>query len=215
MAFGGPVVWILVVLAAVTVFTFLERFVDLRRAQVDYEDFLKGVTNVLSGGNVDEALAICEDTLAPVSSVVATAIRHRRDPARLLREAVDSQGRAAVGRLDRRLAALAIVAQVSPALGLLGTVIGFIRVVRAANAAEIVSRVALMDGTMDALVSAAFGLAVGILASATYGALRVRLDRIVVDLEAAASQIVGFISTQREREAAREAATAKEREAAQ
>ena len=144
-----------------------------------------------------------------MSSVVATAIRHRRDSARLLREAVDSQGRAVVGRLDRRLASLAIIAQVSPALGLLGTVVGFIRVVRAANAEEIVSRVALMGGTMDALVSAAFGLGVGILASATYGALRVRLDRIVVDLEAAASQIVGFISTQREREAAKEKERAK------
>lgn len=206
MTFGGPAVWILIVLAVVAVFTFFERFVELRRAQIDYEDFLKGVTNVLSGGNADEALAICEDTPAPVSSVVAAAIRHRRDSARLLREAVDSQGRAAVGRLDRRLAALAIIAQISPALGLLGTVLGFVRVVRAANAAEIVSRVALTSGTMDALVSAAFGLAVAILASAAYGVLRVRLDRIVVDLEAAASQIVGFISTQREREAAKEKA---------
>jgi biopolymer transport protein ExbB len=204
MMFGGPVVWILIVLAAVAVFTFFERLVDLRRAQIDYEDFLKGVTNVLSGGSADEALAICEDTVAPVSSVVATAIRHRRDSARLLREAVDSQGRAEVGRLDRRLAVIAIIAQVAPALGLLGTVVGFIRVVRAANATEIVSRVALMDGTMDALMSAAFGLAVAILASTTYGFLRVRLDRIVVELEAAASQIVGFISTQREREAAKE-----------
>ena len=207
--FGSSVVWILLALAAVAVVTFFERFLDLRRAQVDCADFLKGVVNLLDRGRTDEALSICEDTLAPVSSVVATAIRHRRDSARLLREAVDSQGRAVVGRLDRRLASLAIIAQVSPALGLLGTVVGFIRVVRAANAEEIVSRVALMGGTMDALVSAAFGLGVGILASATYGALRVRLDRIVVDLEAAASQIVGFISTQREREAAKEKERAK------
>ena len=174
---------------------------DLRRAQVDYEDFLKGVVNVLDRGNADEALAICEDTAAPVASVVATAIRHRGESARLLREAVDSQGRAEVGRLDRRLAVLAIIAQTAPLLGLLGTVVGFVRAVMAANASELVSRTTLMGGVMEALVSTAAGLVVAILASVMYSFLRVRLDRIVVDLEAAASQVLGYISAQREREA--------------
>ncbi len=206
---GGSVFWILVVLTVVSVLTFFERYLDLRRAQVDYMDFLKGVFNVLDRGSSDEALTICEDTVAPVSAVMRTAIHHRRGSARLLREAVDSQGRAEICRLDRRLAVLAIIAQVSPILGLLGTVIGFIRTVQAANAAELVSRVVLMDGTMQALVSAAFGLAVAILASVLYGFLRVRLDRIVIDLEAAASQIVGYISTQKERETMKEKEQAK------
>ena len=204
MILGCPMFWVLAILAVVAVVTFFGRFVDLRRAQVDYEDFLKGVVNVLDRGNADEALAICEDTAAPVASVVATAIRHRGESARLLREAVDSQGRAEVGRLDRRLAVLAIIAQTAPLLGLLGTVVGFVRAVMAANASELVSRTTLMGGVMEALVSTAAGLVVAILASVMYGFLRVRLDRIVVELEAAASQIVGFISTQREREAAKE-----------
>ena len=201
MILGCPMFWVLAILALVAVVTFFGRFVDLRRAQVDYEDFLKGVVNVLDRGNADEALAICEDTAAPVASVVATAIRHRGESARLLREAVDSQGRAEVGRLDRRLAVLAIIAQTAPLLGLLGTVVGFVRAVMAANASELVSRTTLMGGVMEALVSTAAGLVVAILASVMYGFLRVRLDRIVVDLEAAASQVLGYISAQREREA--------------
>ena len=201
MILGSPMFLVLAILAVVAVVTFFGRFVDLRRAQVDYEDFLKGVVNVLDRGNADEALAICEDTAAPVASVVATAIRHRGESARLLREAVDSQGRAEVGRLDRRLAVLAIIAQTAPLLGLLGTVVGFVRTVMAANASELVSRTTLMGGVMEALVSTAAGLVVAILASVMYGFLRVRLDRIVVDLEAAASQVLGYISAQREREA--------------
>ena len=203
MILGCSMFWILAVLAVVAVVTFFERFVDLRRSQIDYEDFLEGVVNVLDRGNEDEALAICEDTAAPVASVVSTAIRHRRDSARLLREAVDSQGRAEVGRLDRRLAVLAIVAQTAPLLGLLGTVVGFVQAVGTADGSELVSRASLMGGVMGALVSTAAGLVVAILASAMYGFLRVRLDRIVVDLEAAASQIIGYISAQREREAAK------------
>ena len=197
---GGPMFWVLVALAALAVITYFDRMIDLRRARIDYEDFLKGVFNVLDSGNDEEALSICEDVSAPVARVVATAIRHRNGSARILRESVDSQGRAEVGRLDRRLATLAIIAQVSPAVGLLGTVIGFIRTVLAANSQELVSRADLLMGSMEALVSAAVGLFVGILATVMYGSLRVRLDRTVVELEAAASQVVGYLSAMKEKE---------------
>ena len=197
---GGPVFWILVILALVAVFTYIDRVVDLRRARIDYQDFLKGVFNVLDSGNDEEALSICEDVSAPAARVVATAIRHRNGSAHILREAVDSQGRAEVGRLDRRLATLAIVAQIAPSVGLLGTVIGFIKTVLAVNAQELVSRADLLGGSMEALVSAAIGLFVGVTATVMYGSLRVRLDRTVVELEAAASQMIGYLSAAKEKE---------------
>ena len=200
---GGPMFWVLVALAAIAVITYFDRMIDLRRARIDYQDFLKGVFNVLDSGNDEEALSICEDVSAPVSRVVETAIRHRNGSARILRESVDSQGRAEVGRLDRRLATLAIIAQIAPAVGLLGTVIGFIRTVLAANSQELVSRADLLTGSMEALVSAAIGLFVGILATVMYGSLRVRLDRTVVELEAAASQVVGYLSAMKEKELSR------------
>ncbi len=192
--------WILVILAVLAVITYFDRMIDLRRARIDYQDFLKGVFNVLDAGNDEEALAICADVSAPTARVVETAIRHRNGSARILRESVDSQGRAEVGRLDRRLATLAIIAQIAPAVGLLGTVIGFIRVVLAANSQELVSRADLLNGSMEALVSAAAGLFVGIVSTVMYGSLRVRLDRTVVELEAAASQVVGYLSTMKEKE---------------
>lgn len=195
---GGPVFWILLVLAIVAVVTYFERLLDLRRAQIDYQDFLKGVINVLDAGNDAEALSICEDVAAPVANVVATAIRHREGSARALRDAVDSQGRAEIGRLDRRLAALAIIGQISPLIGLLGTIIGFIRTLMLVNSQELVSRAELMTVSMEALVSAALGLAVAIPVVVMYGSLRVRLDRTVVELEAAASQIIGYISNKKE-----------------
>ena len=195
---GGFVFWILLVLAVVAVFVYFERLVDFRRAQIDYQDFLKGIVNILAAGNDDEALAICDDTPSPVANVVATAIRHANGSTCVLREAVDSQGRAEVGRLDRRLATLAIIAQIAPLLGLLGTVIGFIKTVLVSNAQEIVSRADLFNGAMEALVAAAVGLAVAIPVTIMYGSLRVRLERMIVELEAAASQIIGYISERKE-----------------
>ena len=192
---GGPVFWILVTMAVAAVVIFIERFLELRRAQIDYQDFIKGVVNILEGGNADEALAICEDTAVPVANVVATAIRHRDASALVLREAVDSQGRAETGRLDRRLAALAIIGQVAPSLGLLGTIVGFVKTLMLVNSGELVSRMSLIGTAMEAMVSAALGLAVAIPVTVMYGSLRTRMDRIVVDLEAAASQITGYLST--------------------
>lgn len=195
---GGLIFWVLMILAFVAIVIYFERLIDFRRAQIDYQDFLKGIVNILDSGNDEEALAICEETGAPVANVVATAIRHSSGSARVLREAVDSQGRAEIGRLDRRLASLAIIAQIAPLLGLLGTVIGFIRTVLAANLQEVVSRADLFNGAMEALVAAAAGLAVTIPVAVMYGSLRVRLERTIVELEAAASQIVGYISSRRE-----------------
>lgn len=196
---GSPVFWVLLAMAAVALVTYFERLIDLRRARIDYQDFLKGVVNVLDADNCEEALAICEDNAAPVAQVVATAIRNRMASPIVLHDAVGSQGRAEIGRLDRRLAVLAIIGQIAPAVGFLGTVIGFIKTVMTINATELVFRVDLINSSMEALVSAAMGLAVAIPVVIMYGSLRVRLDRMVVELEAAASQIVGYLSMRRER----------------
>ncbi len=195
---GGPVVWILIVMAAVALVTYFERLLDLRRAQVDYQDFLKGVVNVLESGNDEEALAICDDLSAPVAQVVATAIRHRNSSALALREMVKSQERSEVSRLNRRLAVLAIIGRTAPVMGLLGTIIGFIRTVLLVNSQALVSRADLMNGAMEALVAAAVGLGVAIPVMVMYASLRIRLDRIGVELEAASSQIVGYLSERKD-----------------
>ncbi len=191
---GGPVFWILLALGIAALVVYFERLFELRRAQIDWQDFIKGVVNVLGRGSVEEALAICEDTAVPVANVVATAIRHRSGSARALRDAVDAQGRAEVGRLERRLASLAIMGQVAPLLGLLGAVIGLIKTVMIANSAALVSRPPLMIAAMEALVSVALSLVVAIPIVVMHGSLRIRMDRLVVELEAAATSFVGYIS---------------------
>ena len=197
---GGHASMLLAVLAVAAVVIYIERFLELRRAQIDWQDFVDGVLNVLERGNADEALANCEETAVPVASIVATAIRHRDSSARVLKESVDAQGRAEVGRLNRRLAALAIIGQISPLVGLLGTVIGFIKTVMLVNSQPLVARADLLGASMDALVSAALGLAVAIPVVVMYGSLCVRMDRISTEMEAAASHVVGYFAARKEKE---------------
>ena len=192
---GGPVFWLLLVMAVAALIVFMERFFELRRAQIDYQDFVKGIANILSRGNEDEAIAMCEDAAVPVARIVATAIRNRTGSESSLRESVDSQGRAEASYLNRRLATLALIGTAAPLLGLLGTIIGFIKTMLLVNADAIVSRANLVGAAMESLVSAAVGLAVAVSASVMFGMLRLRMERLVVEMEAAASQIVGYLTS--------------------
>lgn len=195
---GGPVFWLLIALGAVSVLLFFNRLVALRRAQIDYVDFVRGVGNVLEQNNPDEALALCDETPVPVARIVAAAVRHRTSSARILREAVDATGRAEVGRFERRLALLAIIAQSAPLIGLLGTIVGMARVVLTVGGQVLVTRADLLGGAMQALGAAAAGIVVAVSVQVMYGMLRVRLDRLTADLEAAASEILGILAVRRE-----------------
>ena len=72
---GGPVFWLLIALGVTSVLLFFNRLVALRRAQIDYVDFVRGVGNVLEQNNPDEALALCDETPVPVARIVAAAVR--------------------------------------------------------------------------------------------------------------------------------------------
>ena len=194
---GGPVAWLLMFLMALAAFIFVSRLLALRRAHIDYVDFIHGVGNLLASGKADEALALCDETAVPVARIAAAAIRRRSDSARALREAVDMAGRVETGRIARRFASLAILAQTAPLLGLFGAFAGGIRTILALNAADLVVRADLLSGMMSAFLPAAIGLLAGILAQVMYAILRVRFERLVLELEAAASEMLAFLSARR------------------
>lgn len=191
----GPVFWLIVALGIGAITVFFERLLHLRRAQIDYGDFLKGVCNVLEKGNTEEAMMICEETPGPVAAVVLTAIRHRKGTREAVREAVDNTGRSEISRLERRLTSLAITCQVAPLLGLLGTLFGVIQIVQAVNEqAPVVQSSNLTGGLMQALVTTVAGLLVAIPCHVMYTLLMVRIERIVLDMEASASEIVAYLA---------------------
>ena len=197
LAQGGPVFWLLVGLGIAAVIVFFTRLLHLRRAQIDYADFLKGVCNVLENGGVEEAMMICEDTPGPVAAVTLTAINHRLSARETLLEAVDNTGRAEMSRLERRLAFLAITCQIAPLLGLLGTLLGVVSVVQTINTqAPIVQSTDLTSGLMRALVATIAGLLVAIPCHVMYMLLMVRIERIVLEMEAAAAEVVAYLTRQ-------------------
>ena len=193
--YGGVVFFILVCLEVITIVVFFERLLHLRRAQVDHADFIKGVCNVLDRDNIGEAVMLCEDTPGPVAAVVLTAIRYKDGSLSALKDAVHNTGRSEISRLERRVVALAVNSQIAPMLGLLGTLLGVIDVVLLLNdQAPLVESTALASGLMKALVTTAAGLIVAVTSYTMYSMLMVRIERIVLDMEAAASSIAAYFT---------------------
>jgi len=192
---GGLVLWLILLVSAVAVAVFIERFLHCHRAQINSTQFLNGVRTVLKRKNVVEALSICDATPGPVARLVKVAILNRDQGRERVREALEEAGAVEVPRLEEKLNLLATIAQISPLIGLLGTVLGFIQTFGRMQEAGLNAHVGqLSTGVWQALVCAAAGLAVAIPAHAGYNYLVSRVNAIVLDMERAASEVVHIVT---------------------
>jgi biopolymer transport protein ExbB len=123
----APVLWIIIFAGAAGIVIFIERALHCHRAQINSTEFLNGVRTVIKRDNLVEAISICDATPGPVARLVKTAILNRDFGRERVRESLEEAGLAEVPRLEKRLDLLATIAQLAPLLGLLGTVLGFIK----------------------------------------------------------------------------------------
>ena len=130
LANGGPVIWLILIAAAIAIAVFIERALHCHRSQINSAEFLNGVRNVLKRDNVVEAISICDATPGPVARIVKTAILNRDNGRERVREAVEEAGLTEVPLLEEKLNLLATIAQIAPLLGLLGTILGFMEIFR-------------------------------------------------------------------------------------
>jgi biopolymer transport protein ExbB len=191
---GGPMLWVIVGCGGIGFAVFVERSLHLHRARIKSDDFLTGIKNILRRGNVAEALAICAETPGPVAHIVRTAIMSRKENRDAIRSAVEDAAISEISRMERRLVAVASVAQVAPLLGLLGSMLGFIDFALAMQAQlPLVQQADVMGAMVRALVSAAAGLTVAVPAYVGFNILVVKIDRLVLDMNRAGSEILAFL----------------------
>jgi biopolymer transport protein ExbB len=195
LANGGAMIWLILIAGAAALVVFIERVLHCHRAQINSAEFLNGVRNVLKRDNVVEAISICDATPGPVSRLVKTAILNRDKGRDRVREAVEEAGLTEVPLLEERLNLLATIAQIAPLLGLLGTIVGFMEVFRQVQEAGLYAHIEqLAHGVWKALICAGAGIAVAIPAHAGYNYLVSRINKIVLDMERAAGEIVNIVT---------------------
>jgi biopolymer transport protein ExbB len=192
---GGPIMIVLLGVSALALAVFLERYLHYHRAQINSTEFLNGVRNVLKRENIVEAISICEATPGPVARLVKTAIVNREKGRDGVREALEEAGLQEVPRLEEKLNLLATIAQISPLLGLLGAVLGFIRVFSKLEDLGLYANITdLAGGVWQAMVCVAVGLAIAIPCYAAYNYLVSRISGFILEMEKSATELVNFLS---------------------
>jgi len=192
---GGVMMWLLLAMSAVVVVTIIERLLHYHRAQINSTEFLNGVRNVLKRDNVVEALSICDATPGPVARLVKTAILSRDRGREGVRDSLEEAGLLEVPRLEDKLNLLATIAQIAPLLGLLGTVMGFMRMFHELQlAGTFATPDRLAGGIWASLISMAAGLTVAIPTYAGYNYLVSRVNSIVLDMEKASTEILNIVT---------------------
>jgi biopolymer transport protein ExbB len=194
MSKGGPLMWLILFNSILAIAIFFERLFHYHRAQINAGDFINGIRNSLKLGNVIEAISNCDETPGPVAQVVKAAVVNHDRSREELREAIQDVARTEVARLERNLAILATIAQVTPLIGFLGTVTGMISMFMVIQKAPLPNPGDLAGGIWEALLTTAGGLVVAIPTYVAYNYLVSRVQNLVLDMEKAANEIVGFLS---------------------
>jgi biopolymer transport protein ExbB len=150
-----------------------------------------------------ERIKLLRDS-SPLGRILAAGLinmQHERD---VMKEAIEETGRQVVLELERFLNTLGTIASITPLLGLLGTVIGMIKVFAAITAQGVGNPTVLAGGISEALITTAAGLSVAIPSLMFYRYFRGRVDMLVIKMEEEALKLVEVIHG--EREAGEEAA---------
>lgn len=195
---GGPMMWVLLVVALVGLIIFIERTLFLHRGQIpSSKAFLQGIKNALAKRRLVEALTLCEEAPGPVAAVVKAALLQADASADEMRFHVQEAAVIELPALERRLGAIAAIAQVAPLVGLLGTVMGMVTTFRAfEQGGNYAMAGALSAGMWQALVVTAASLMLAIPAHLGYHFLSGRVRAIVRDVEWSANEIMKYLLTE-------------------
>jgi biopolymer transport protein ExbB len=178
-----------------TVFSF-ERLINLRTGRVIPRPFVKRLIEQLQQQQIDrdEALELCERNPSAIASILVAALKRYGRPAVEVEQAVLDAGERETNHLRRHMRLLNAISNVAPLLGLLGTVMGMIQSFNDIAGSQAMGRPEMLAGGISqALLTTAAGLLVAIPAYLMYMYFLGRTDRLVMEMDSHAQQLVDTI----------------------
>lgn len=183
-----------------------ERLWTLRRDRIIPRHLVAQVWTLLKTRKLDSAQLQQLRAGSPLGRILAAGLANMHHDRAVMIESIEDTGRHEVHKLERFLNPLGTIAAISPLLGLLGTVLGMIKVFGAIQMQGLGNTGALAGGISEALITTAAGLMVAIPALIAYRYFRRHIDGLVVEMEQEALKLVDAVHGQRDKSRAREAA---------
>lgn len=193
---GGLMMIVVLLIAVVALVIFIERTLFLHRSQIRSKQFIDGIKNALAKRRIVEALTLCEEAPGPVPSVVKAALLNASADAEAMRFAVQEAAVVEIPSLERRLGSLAALGQITPLVGLLGTLLGMISTFHTfMQGGQYATANALAGGMWQALITTAASLIIVIPIHLGYHFLSGRVRAIVRDVEWSGNEIMQYLLT--------------------
>lgn len=136
---------------------------------------------------------------SPLGAILAAGIVNRQQHRDVMKESIEDTGRHVVHELERYLNSLGTIAAITPLLGLLGTVIGMIKVFATITTQGVGDPGALAGGISEALITTAAGMSVAIPTLMFYRYFRGRVRMLVLKMEQQAMLMVEIMDGTRPR----------------
>lgn len=184
---GGPVMWLLLATSILALSIILDRCTAFFRWRQKTYFVLTALEPLVKGGSWDAAAAWCMKRQGPFSNLAYVYLRNVHQPREIREDLLRREGLIIVGYLDRGLRRLAMLAQISTLLGLLGTF--HVMIMRVASG-QIGGTAGLSTSSIwECFLTTLFGLMIAIPCSITYQLLEERLDNVTREMEILLSQL--------------------------
>ena len=187
---GGWLMWPILLSSVIALGIAIERFWTLRKATVAPNGLLDEVLSDWRGDRLSAERLSQLQIATPLGQILVAGIEQRAQNRETMMKSMEAAGIQVVHDLERYLSTLGTVAAIAPLLGLLGTVIGMIKVFSAIQLVGVGHASALAGGISEALITTATGLAVAIPALFCHRFLIRRIEELAIDMQQDAQRLV-------------------------
>jgi len=192
---GGIMMIPLALCSIVALAIAIEKSLSLRRKIVIIPEVVNILENIKGPDDVGLALSICEKHEGPFANVIRVGLESRHLPKEEIKETLVDAGRQEVRTLERGLVILETVAGISPLLGLLGTVIGILKVFNVISTLGVGQAAALSGGISEALITTVVGLVIGIPAVVVFNYFTHKAENFIMDIEKYSSALLKTVTS--------------------
>lgn len=187
---GGILMWPIVLCSVAVIAISVERFWTLQPEKIAPKTQLGQVWAWIRDNQLDGDRLKRLRHSSQLGRILAAGLSNSRQGRDVMKDSIEEAANQVVHELERFLGALGTIAAIAPLLGLLGTVIGMIKVFTALNLEGAGNAAVLAGGISEALVTTAAGLTVAIPAMIAHRFFVRRVDTLVVTMEQEAVKLV-------------------------
>ena len=190
---GGVFLIPIVLLLFYTTYVAVERFLYIRRMTKQNMFLMSELQTQLNSGNMNGALDVVNRDQTAFGSVVKEGVQSIGRPIPQIEANMEKVANIEIGKMERNINHLGLIAGIAPTLGFIGTISGVIKIFYSISITENVSIGNISGGLYEKMISSGSGLVVGIIAYAVYHILNGMIDKYALQVQKMNLEFVNLI----------------------